>query len=390
MMSQTATDDRPASFFRSGFGNDSMLLGVTVIILAIGIVMVTSAGYMIASGKFGDGFYYTKRQGVSMLIGLALMFLFSRINPRFWKEFAGPVMAVGLLLLVLVFVPGLGVELGGSRRWIKMPLGFFLQPSELIKYALIIFFAHSLAKKGEGIKAFTVGFLPHILVIALVILLVLIQPDFGSAVIITTVGFLMMFVAGVRIQHLAGCCILALPFLIQIGISAQYRLSRLKSFLDPWGDPLSSGFQVIQSLVAFGCGGAWGAGVGKGIQKLFYLPQPQSDFIFSVIGEELGLIGVISVILLFCALVFKGFLVSVKCQDQFNKLLAFGITSLIGIQAFLNMAVAMGMLPTKGLPLPLISLGGTSMIVNLAGIGILLAISGAEQQAVKDGAPCDC
>lgn len=389
-MSQAAVEKKSLNFFRSGFSNDPIILAITVVILAIGIVMVTSAGYMIASGKFGDGFYYTKRQGISMLIGLSLMFLLSRVHPNFWKESAGPVLGIGLLLMVLVFIPGIGIELGGSRRWIRMPFGFFLQPSELIKYALIIFFAHSLSKKGDSIKSFTVGFVPHILIIALVILLVLIQPDFGSAVIITTVGFLMMFVAGVRITHLAGCSLLALPFLIHVGMSAQYRLSRLKSFLDPWSDPLSSGFQIIQSLVAFGCGGLWGAGIGKGIQKLFYLPQPQSDFIFSVIGEELGLLGVASVILLFSALVAKGFVVSLRCQDPFNKYLAFGISSLLGIQALLNMAVAMGMLPTKGLPLPLISLGGTSLIVNLAGIGILLSISGAEHKDKKDRKSCDC
>ena len=389
-MSQVTAETRPANFFRAGVGNDPALLAITFTILAVGIVMVTSAGYMIASGKFNDGFYYTKRQGISMLIGLVLMFVFSRINPRVWRDSAAVVMAIGLLLMLLVFVPGVGVELGGSRRWIRMPVGFFLQPSELIKYALIIFFAHSLAKKGDSIRIFKVGFLPHILIIALVGLLLLLQPDFGSAVIITTVGFLMMFVAGVRIRHLAGCFVLALPFLIHIGMSAQYRLSRLKSFLDPWSDPLSSGFQIIQSLVAFGCGGVWGAGVGKGIQKLFYLPQPQSDFIFSVIGEELGLLGTISVVILFCALIFKGFLISVRSQDPFNKYLAFGITSLIGLQALLNMAVAMGLLPTKGLPLPLISLGGTSMIVNLAGIGILMSVSGAESQEEKGGATCDC
>ncbi len=389
-MSQASAETRPFDFFRSGVGNDPALLAITFTILAVGIVMVTSAGYMIASGKFNDGFYYTKRQGISMLIGLVLMFVFSRMNPRFWRDSAAVVIAVGLFLMVLVFVPGVGVELGGSRRWIKMPVGFFLQPSELVKYALIIFFAHSLAKKGEGIRIFTVGFLPHIMIIALVGFLLLLQPDFGSAVIITTVGFLMMFVAGVRIRHLAGCFILALPFLIHIGMSAQYRMSRLKSFLDPWSDPLSSGFQIIQSLVAFGCGGVWGAGIGKGIQKLFYLPQPQSDFIFSVIGEELGLLGTVSVVILFCALIFKGFMISVRSQDLFNKYLAFGITSLIGLQALLNMAVAMGLLPTKGLPLPLISLGGTSMIVNLAGIGILMSVSGAEKQQEKGGAICDC
>lgn len=389
-MSQASAETRTANFFRGGVGYDPALLAITFTILAIGIVMVTSAGYMIASGKFNDGFYYTKRQGISMLIGLVLMFVFSRINPRVWRDGAAVVMAIGLFLMVLVFVPGVGVELGGSRRWIRMPVGFFLQPSELIKYALIIFFAHSLAKKGDAVRAFTVGFLPHILIIGVVAMLLLFQPDFGSAVIITTVGFLMMFVAGVKIRHLAGCFMLALPFLIHVGMSAQYRLSRLKSFLDPWSDPLSSGFQIIQSLVAFGCGGVWGAGVGKGIQKLFYLPQPQSDFIFSVIGEELGLLGTLSVVVLFCALIFKGFTISVRSQDPFNKYLAFGITSLIGLQALLNMAVAMGLLPTKGLPLPLISLGGTSMIVNLAGIGILLSVSGAERQEKKDEAPCDC
>lgn len=389
-MSRASAETRTANFFRGGVGYDPALLAITFTILTIGIVMVTSAGYMIASGKFNDGFYYTKRQGISMLIGLVLMFVFSRINPRVWRDSAAVVMAIGLLLMVLVFVPGVGVELGGSRRWIRMPVGFFLQPSELIKYALIIFFAHSLAKKGDAVRAFSVGFLPHILIIGVVATLLLFQPDFGSAVIIATVGFLMMFVAGVRIRHLAGCFVLALPFLIHVGMSAQYRLSRLKSFLDPWSDPLSSGFQIIQSLVAFGCGGVWGAGVGKGIQKLFYLPQPQSDFIFSVIGEELGLLGTLTVIILFCALILKGFTISVRSQDPFNKYLAFGITSLIGLQALLNMAVAMGLLPTKGLPLPLISLGGTSMIVNLAGIGILLSVSAAERQGKKDEAPCDC
>ncbi len=389
-MSQASAETRAANFFGTRSGSDPAILAITFTILAVGIVMVTSAGYMIASGKFNDGFYYTKRQGISMLIGLVFMFVFSRMNPRFWRDSAAVVIVIGLLLMALVFVPGVGVELGGSRRWIRMPAGFFLQPSELIKYALIIFFAQSLAKKGEGVRVFTVGFIPHMLIIGLVVLLLLLQPDFGSAVIITTVGFLMMFVAGVRIRHLAGCFVLLLPFLVHVGMSAQYRLSRLKSFLDPWSDPLSSGFQIIQSLVAFGCGGVWGAGVGKGIQKLFYLPQPQSDFIFSVIGEELGLLGTLSVIILFCALIFKGFMISVRSQDPFNKYLAFGITSLIGLQALLNMAVAMGLLPTKGLPLPLISLGGTSMIVNLAGIGILMSVSGAERQEKKDGATCDC
>jgi len=366
------------------FFNDPLLLFITILILTFGIVMVTSASFMIASAKFGDGFYYTKKQGLAIIVGLGLMFLFSRINPFFWRDSAPVGLGISLFLLILVFVPGIGVELGGSRRWVRLPLGFYIQPSEIIKYAMIIFFARSLAKKGEGVKSFAIGFLPHVLIMALVVMLALAQPDFGLALIITTVGFLMMFIAGVRLQHLVGSAILCLPFLFQIGMSAHYRFARVKSFMNPWADPLSSGFQVIQSLVAFGCGGIWGVGLGKGIQKLFYLPQPHSDFILAVVGEELGLTGVLAVILLFYLLVFRGLTIAIRTRDTFLKCLAFGITSLIGIQALINMAVTMGLTPTKGLPLPLISLGGTSIITNLAGVGILMAI-GATASANKEG-----
>ncbi len=366
------------------FFNDPLLLFITILILTFGIVMVTSASFMIASAKFGDGFYYTKKQGLAIIAGLSLMFLFSRTNPFFWRDAAPIGLGISLLLLILVFVPGIGVELGGSRRWIRLPVGFYIQPSEIIKYAMIIFFARSLAKKGDGVKSFAIGFLPHVLIMALVVMLALAQPDFGLALIITTVGFLMMFIAGVRLQHLIGSAILCLPFLFQIGMSAHYRFARVKSFLNPWADPLSSGFQVIQSLVAFGCGGIWGVGLGKGIQKLFYLPQPHSDFILAVVGEELGLAGVIATILLFYLLIFRGLTIAIQTHDIFLRCLAFGITSLLGIQALLNMAVTMGLTPTKGLPLPLISLGGTSLIANLAGIGILMAIN-ATASANKEG-----
>ncbi len=366
------------------FFNDPLLLFVTILILTFGIVMVTSASFMIASAKFGDGFYYTKKQGLAIIAGLSLMFLFSRINPFFWRDAAPVGLGISLLLLILVFVPGIGVELGGSRRWVRLPVGFYIQPSEIIKYAMIIFFARSLAKKGDGVKSFAIGFLPHVLIMALVVMLALAQPDFGLALIITTVGFLMMFIAGVRLQHLIGSAILCLPFLFQIGMSAHYRFARVKSFLNPWADPLSSGFQIIQSLVAFGCGGFWGVGLGKGIQKLFYLPQPHSDFILAVVGEELGLAGVIAIIILFYLLIFRGLTIAIRTHDIFLRCLAFGITSLLGIQALFNMAVTMGLTPTKGLPLPLISLGGTSLIANLAGIGILMAIN-ATAKANQEG-----
>jgi cell division protein FtsW len=368
-------------------GPDPFLLALVVVILTIGIVMVTSAGYMIAVAKFGDGFYYTKKQGLAMVVGLGIMYLVSLINPDFWKRAAMPLMALGILALILVFVPGIGAKMGGSNRWISLPLGFFLQPSEFMKYALIIFLARSLAKKGDGIRDFAVGFLPHILVMGVVVFFVLLQPDFGTAVIVTIVGFLMLFVAGVRLQHLVGSAILCLPFLAYVAVSAPYRLTRLMTFLNPFGDRLNSGFHIIQSLIAFACGGWTGAGIGKGIQKLFYLPQPHTDFIFAVVGEELGFFGVLFVILLFYLLICRGLVVAIRNTDKFQRLLAFGITSLIGLQAMVNMAVTMGLLPTKGLPLPLVSLGGTSLVMNLAGIGILMAITRSAQSKAREEKP---
>ena len=360
---------------RGAPGVDLLVLIVVCIILAVGIVMVTSASYIIALGKFGDGFYYAKKQALAVVIGLGVMYLFSMIRLSFWGRVAGPLMGLGLVLLLLVFVPGLGVEMGGSHRWILLPFGFSVQPSEFAKFAMIVFLAHSLAKKGDALRDFAVGFLPHILVIGTVAFLVLLQPDFGSAVIVTVVGLLMLFVAGVRLRHLLTCAIAAVPFLVYIAFRAPYRVARWQNFMDPWADPLHGGFQVIQSLVAFGCGGAWGVGIGNGMQKLYYIPQPHSDFIFAVVGEELGLFGVLLLMGLFYVLISRGLVLSIKTQDRFQRLLAFGITALIGLQAMINMGVTMGLLPTKGLPLPLVSLGGTSLIINLAGLGILLAVA---------------
>jgi cell division protein FtsW len=388
MAGAVATSPREiATPSKRGRGLDPFFLIVVVLILTMGIVMVTSASYILASGKFGDGFYYAKKQGLAMVVGLAVMCLFSMVNSDFWKRAALPMMAMGLILLALVFVPGIGVEMGGAHRWVRMPLGFFVQPSEFIKYAFVMFMAGSLAKKGESVRDFATGFLPHVLVMGVVVFFILLQPDFGAAVILTSVGFLMLFVAGVRAQHLLGGAILCLPFLFQIAISAPYRLTRLRAFLDPWGDPQNASYQILQSLMAFGCGGVWGAGIGKGIQKLYYLPQPHTDFILSVVGEEMGMIGVVPLILLFYLLICRGLVVAIRTKDTFQRHLAFGISSLIGLQALVNMAVAMGLLPTKGLPLPLVSLGGTSLIMNLAGLGILMGIARSAQEGQAEGTP---
>ncbi|MFH0821880.1 MAG: putative lipid II flippase FtsW [Pseudomonadota bacterium] len=374
----------PTISLRRGLGPDFVILGVTALILTIGIVMVTSSGFIIASGKFGDGFYYTKKQVLAIVIGLGFMYLFSIINPAFWKRIAAHLMIIALISLGLVFVPALGVEMGGSHRWLKLPLGFFFQPSEFAKFALVIFMAASISKKAESIKDFATGFLPHVLVMGVVVGLILLQPDFGNAVIITLVSFLMLFVAGVRVQHLLGSLVLCLPILFHLALSAPYRLARLKTFIDPLSDPLKAGWQVFQSLTAFGCGGVWGAGIGKGLQKLFYLPQPHTDFIFAVVGEETGLVGVVVLILLFYVLICRGLVASIRAKDPFSRYVAFGITTLIGLQAIVNMAVAMGILPTKGLPLPLVSVGGTSVIMNLAGIGILMAASKSSEKEPRE------
>ena len=368
-------------------GLDPFFITVVVLILTMGIVMVTSASYIIAAGKFGDGFYYAKKQGLAMVMGLGVMCLFSMVNVNFWKRAALPMMAVGLVLLAMVFVPGIGVEMGGAHRWVRMPFGFFVQPSEFIKYAFVMFMAGSLAKKGDSVRDFATGFLPHVLVMGIVVFFILLQPDFGSAVILTSVGFLMLFVAGARTQHLLGGATLCLPILFQVAISAPYRLTRLRAFLDPWSDPQNASYQILQSLLAFGCGAVGGVGLGKGIQKLYYLPQPHTDFILSVMGEELGLLGVVPLILLFYLLICRGLVVAIRTRDTFQRYLAFGISVLIGLQALVNMAVAMGLLPTKGLPLPLVSLGGTSLVMNLAGLGILMGIARSGQDAQTEDKP---
>lgn len=366
-------------------GLDPFFLTVVVSILTIGIVMVTSASYIIAAAKFGDGFYYAKKQGMAMIMGLTVMCLFSMINANFWKRAALPLMVMGLFLLALVFVPAVGVEMGGAHRWVRMPFGFFVQPSEFIKYAFVMFMAGSLAKKGDSVRDFATGFLPHVLVMGIVVFFILLEPDFGSAVILTSVGFLMLFVAGVRAQHLLGGAILCLPILFQVAISAPYRLARLRAFLDPWSDPQNAGYHIKQSLLAFGCGGVGGVGLGKGISKLYYLPQPHTDFILSVVGEELGMLGVVPLILLFYLLICRGLVVAIRTKDAFQRYLAFGISVLIGLQALVNMGVAMGLLPTKGLPLPLVSLGGTSLVMNLAGLGILMGIARSGQEDQSEG-----
>lgn len=362
------------SIVKSRTLHNRLLLLIVCTLVGIGIVMVYSSSSISADTKFGDSVHFLKRQSCFALIGLLLMFFVMNIRYQVLQRLVYPITIISFLLLTLVLIPGIGTTIGGSTRWFRIgPLSF--QPSELVKLALIIFLAYSLSKKEKTIKSFSIGFLPHLIVTLAMSGLVLLQPDFGTAMILLLLFFILMFAAGTKIRYLAsllGVLSVGCYFLITC---VGYRLDRITAYLNPWEDPTATGFQIIQSFLAFGSGGLWGAGLGNGKQKLFYLPEPHTDFICSIIGEELGFIGVLLVIILFIVLFFCGLKIAFKAPDLLGAYLALGITSLISLHAVINLGVVMGLLPTKGSTLPFISYGGTSLVVNLIGIGILLNIS---------------
>jgi len=353
---------------------DLVILLMAVALTCFGVVMVYSASSVMATKKFHDGFYFLKRQGVYALMGFGGMVLAMRIDYRQWREYAVPILLGCLVLLLLVFIPGIGGAAKGASRWIRFP-GFNFQPSELAKVALIIYMAYSLDKKQDKVKMFSTGFLPYMVLLAGLLLILLKQHDLGAALTMGGVAILMLFAAGTRPRYILGMVVLALPFLYFLVMNVDYRRRRILAYLNPWEDPTNTGFQIIQSWLAFGNGGVIGQGLGEGKQKMFYLPEAHTDFILSVVGEELGLIGVVVIAAMFLMLVLRGGRVALMSQDPFGRFLAFGIVTLLGIQAFVNMGVVTGLLPTKGLALPFISYGGSSLIVTLFAVGILLNVS---------------
>ncbi len=353
---------------------DTSVLMVTVALTCIGVVMVYSSSAIMAAERFHDGFYFLKRQLVYTLVGFMLMAGATYFRYENWRKLAVVSLLGSIVLLTLLFVPGLGIRVGGAMRWLRLP-GFTLQPAELVKLSMVLYLAHSLTRKKEKVRSLSKGYLPYMIVLAVLLLILLKQPDLGSAMIIAGVSFGMLIVAGVRWLYLLPTVLMSLPVLYLLVMQVDYRRRRILAFLDPWDDPFDTGFQIIQSLVAFGKGGIFGQGLGIGEQKLFYLPEAHTDFIFSVIGEEMGLVGVVVVAALFLTLVLCGIKISLNCQDPFGRNLAFGLSLLLGLEAFVNLSVCMGLLPTKGLALPFISFGGTSLIVCLVEVGILLNIS---------------
>jgi cell division protein FtsW len=357
---------------------DPLLLIPAMILVGGGIVMVYSASFVIAPQRFGDSYHFLKRQALYAGAGILLMFLVSRVDYHRWRHLALPLLVVSILVLGVLLLPGMRSGSGGPVRWLRFSIfsfHFSFQPAELAKFALVLYMAHSLAKKAEKMESFMVGFLPHMIVLVILFVLVYKQPDFGTGVVFIALVFLMLFSGGARPLFLFGSALPALPVLLYVATRENYRTERLFTFLNPWNDPEGAGFQIIQSFLAFGAGRIFGAGLGDGRQKLFYLPEPHTDFILSVIAEELGLVGVAAVIGLFLFLVVRGFRVCLRAPDLFGTHLALGITALIAVQALVNMGVVMSLLPTKGSTLPFVSYGGTSLVVNLLAVGVLLNIS---------------
>jgi len=355
------------------FFKEKSILFPVLILAGIGIVMVYSASSAISMEEHNNLFHYMKRQGIFLVLSLGVMFTAASFPYKLYKSFAYIILFAAMVLLIAVLVPAMNVKAGGACRWLKLG-GITFQPAEFAKLALILFMAYSLSKKQEMIRQFSVGFLPHAFILGLFALLIINQPDFGTIVVLGMICWGMMFVAGVRLLHLLSPLPLVIPIVYFLIFKVEYRLLRIMTFLNPWEDPYNTGYQITNSLKAFGSGGLTGKGIGLGMQKMHYLPEPHTDFIFSIIGEELGLIGVMAVLGLYGIILMTGTRIARQADTTFGSIAAAGITLYIGVQVIINTGVALGVLPTKGLTLPFISYGGTSLIINMAAMGILMNI----------------
>ena len=359
---------------------DLLLLVSVLVLVAIGLVMVYSASAITAQEKLGDSFHYLKRQIVAAAVGLMGMALAMKLGYRRFGRLAYPVLIIAVLGLVLVLVPGVGSTIGGARRWIRVP-AFSVQPAEFAKFAWVLYLAFSLAKKREKVATFSVGLLPHLAVLSVLVGLCMAEPDFGSSIGLIFLMFALLFAAGAKLSYLIGSVLVAIPIAYHAIASSPYRMQRILAFLDPWAHRHDVGYQVAESLISIGSGGIFGLGLGDGRQKLFFLPEAHTDFIFAMIGEELGLVGVSVVIGLYGIIIWRGIRAALSAPEPFGTYLGLGITSLIAFQAIVNMCVAMGLVPTKGLTLPFVSYGGTSLAVLMASAGVLLSISASGRRA---------
>ncbi|MBR3904599.1 MAG: putative lipid II flippase FtsW [Clostridia bacterium] len=364
MLQEIKTRQRPV---------DKTLLSLMLVLMGVGMITLLSASY---AQNAADAFAEVKKQLLGAAVGAAAMGFTTRVHYRFYrrKEVVLSLVGVSLLLLILVAIPGIGRSVNGSRRWLGVG-GFTFQPGEVAKYAAVIWLANTLTGRERKLQSFFKGVLPVLLVPAVMFLLILEQPNLSIAGTIIIVSVIMVMLAGARWKHLGILGAMGAVVGFYYAWSAEYRRERLLSFLDPFAKMSDEGYQLSQSLIAFGSGGLFGMGLGQGRQKFAYLPYPESDFIFAIVGEDFGLLGCLAVICLFAAFLFAGLRVAMRCEDRFGCLLAAGIVSLISVQAFINMGVVVGILPTTGLPLPFFSAGGTSLSITMAAVGVVLNIS---------------
>lgn len=353
---------------------DFWLMASILGLLAIGIVMVYSAGSVLAFHDYGDSFYFVKRQLLFAVLGLVAMFLMMNFDYRLLRKYAKVGLVICFALLVIVLIPGIGVVRGGARSWLGIS-SFGIQPSEFMKLGMILFLSYFLSQEDYKITNFAKGLLPPLGVIGLAFGLIMLQPDLGTGTVMLGASLLIVFTAGARILHLAGLAGLGALGFVGLILAAPYRLKRITAFLDPWSDPLGAGYQIIQSLYAIGPGGLAGLGLGMSRQKYSYVPEPQTDFIFSILAEELGFIGGLLVLLLFLILVWRGMRVAMTIDDTFGSLLAVGIVGMVAVQVVINIGVVIGLMPVTGITLPLISYGGSSLTLMLTALGILLNLS---------------
>ncbi len=359
---------------------DRWMLLIAFLLIGFGSLMIYSSTSVITPSlakKNITHFFYFKKHLFTMFISLAIMYAAYRLRPDTLRKFALPLLVFSFIFLVIVFVPGLGVSAGGAKRWIRLWPSTF-QPSELVKLSMVIFLAKYMSMQDYRTDSF-ISFAKPVAVMAVFQIVFLKQPDFGAVVSLGILTLSMLFLSGMRLRYLLSLTVFALPLMFKL-IKEPYRWKRVTSFLNPWDDPQGSGFQLVQSFIALGSGGIKGVGLGESKQKLMFLPETHTDFIFSIIGEELGLIGASIIILLFLALFVKGISITNKSKDGFAYYLSFGLSIMIALQALINFFVVTGMIPTKGLPLPFISYGGSSLLVNMAAVGILLRLSKGEDE----------
>lgn len=360
------------------------LLGTAFALLLFGIIMIFSASSVTAFAEAGDSFYYFKKQALYAFLGLICLFFFAKYDYHKLRKLSIPFTILMFVLLGIVLIPGIGRVVGGGRRWLSM--GWLnLQPSEFAKLVIIIYAAGVLAKKQAKISNLSELLWPLVPIVGMVSFLVAVQPDLGTAFTISLTVFILMFISGAELKHLLGFGLTGLATVFIFIFSEEYRRRRFFAFFDPWGDPQKSGFHIIQSLIALGSGGIRGMGLGKSHQKFFYLPEAHTDFVFAIIGEELGLLGSLLVVALFSFLAYVGLRIAFRAKDFFGQILGTGIVSMILCQALINMGAVTGLIPVTGIPLPLISFGGSSLIFTLSGIGILLNIASQERPKIVSG-----